>query len=178
MSRKMLAVAAFALMAPVAMAQAQLNFGVGAGASLVNGDLSAGHDMGYHLMATAGIHPPLAPVGFRVDGMFHEFNQKSPSTSKTRMTVVTANAVLSMPGAIVLSPYLIGGAGMYNSKSTAAGSPSSTDVGVNVGAGVKFGLAGFGAFAEARFHNVFPEKPATGTAPNVRFIPVTFGITF
>ena len=42
MSRKMLAVAAFALFAPIAMAQAQLplKFGVGAGASIPNGDFS------------------------------------------------------------------------------------------------------------------------------------------
>src|SRR3954464_3256763 len=74
MSRKMLAVAAFALMAPIAMAQAQFKFGVAAGATLPSGDLSDLNETGYHLMATAGVHPPLSPVGFRVDGMFNQLN--------------------------------------------------------------------------------------------------------
>src|SRR3954468_9666361 len=79
MSRKMLAVAAFALMAPVAMAQAQLKFGVGAGASVPSGDLADGVETGYHALVTAGIKPPLSPVGFRVDGMFNQFGFKGGS---------------------------------------------------------------------------------------------------
>jgi hypothetical protein len=182
MSRKMFAVAAFALMAPIAMAQAQLKFGVGAGATIPSGDLSdaaTGLETGYHLLVTAGIQPPLAPVGFRVDGMFNEFGFKSAAASdiKYRIMGLNANAVFSMPGAVVLSPYAIGGVGMYNSKSTADGDEASTDMGVNIGAGIKFGLAGFGAFAEARFHHIFAEEVA-GTTPKIRFIPITFGITF
>ena len=177
MSRKMLAIAAFALVAPFTMAQAQLKFGIGAGASLPGGDMKDGLETGYHLMATAGIQPPLAPVGFRVDGSFNEFNQKSPATEKTRIMGLTANAVLSMPGAVVLSPYAIGGVGMYNSKSTGAGSESSNDMGVNIGAGIKFGLAGFSAFGEIRWHKIFPEE-VLGVKPNVSYIPITFGIIF
>ena len=181
MSRKMFAVAAFALMAPIAMAQAQLKFGIGAGASMPGGDLSGdnGLETGYHLMATAGLQPPLAPVGFRVDGMFNEFNFKSAAASdiKYRIMGLNANAIFSMPGAVVLSPYAIGGVGMYNSKTTADGDESSNDMGVNIGAGIKFGLAGFGAFAELRYHKIFAEEVA-GTSPKVSFIPITFGITF
>src|SRR3954467_1606627 len=141
MSRKLLAVAAFALMAPVAIAQAQLNFGIGAGASIPNGDFATGIETGYHLLVTAGIHPPLAPVGFRVDGMFNQFNGKSPSTSKLNVMGLSANAVLSMPGAVVLSPYAIGGVGMYRSSISPkiTGVDASNDLGVNIGAGIKFG---------------------------------------
>lgn len=182
MSRKLLAVAAFALVAPVAAAQAQISFGIGAGASIPGGDLSnatTGVETGYHVLVTAGIHPPLAPVGFRVDGMFNEFNSKSTAANppKLRIMGVNANAVLSMPGLIVLSPYAIGGVGMYQRKSTAAGATSASDLGVNIGAGIKFGLAGFGAFAEARYHYIMAEKVGTVT-PKVNFIPITFGITF
>jgi hypothetical protein len=179
MSRKLLTLAVFALVAPVAAAQAQISFGIGAGASMPGGDLGKGVESGYHALVTAGIHPPLAPVGFRVDGMFNEFNQKSPATNKTRIMGLNANAVLSLPGAIVLSPYVIGGVGTYQTKSTAAGAKSSNDLGVNIGAGIKFGLAGFGAFAEARYHYIMAEKnTVTNTTPKVNFIPITFGITF
>ena len=179
MSRKMLAVAAFALMAPIAAAQAQIKFGIGAGASIPNGDFATGIETGYHLMATAGIQPPLAPVGFRVDGMFNEFNGGAPSTSKLRVMGLSANAVLSMPGAIVLSPYAIGGVGMYRSSISPkiTGVDAETDLGVNIGAGIKFGLAGFGAFAEVRLHNIMSDDGA-GNNVNSRFIPITFGITF
>lgn len=177
MSRKMLAVAAFALMAPVAMAQAQLKFGIGAGASVPNGDFSDSNDMGYHFLATAGIKPPLAPVGFRVDGMFNQFNFKAPFEDESfRIMGLNANAVLSMPGAVVLSPYVIGGVGMYNSKASVAGAESSNDLGVNIGAGISFGLAGFGAFAELRFHDIMGDDGSGGTQ-HLRFIPITFGIT-
>jgi len=166
-------------MAPIAMAQAQLKFGIGAGASIPNGDFANGIETGYHLMATAGIQPPLAPVGFRVDGMFNEFNGESPSTAKLRIMSLTANGVLSMPGAIVLSPYVIGGVGMYRASISPkiTGVDSETDLGVNIGVGVKFGLAGFGAFGELRLHNIMSDDGA-GNNVNSRFIPITFGITF
>ena len=178
MSRKMLAVAAFALMAPVAMAQAQLKFGIGAGASVPNGDFADVNEMGYHFLATAGIKPPLAPVGFRVDGMFNQFNYKSSilDGESLRIMGLNANAILSMPGAVVLSPYLIGGVGMYNSKASVSGSSSSSDLGVNIGGGISFGLAGFGAFAEIRLHDVMADNGSGGTT-HMRFIPITFGIT-
>jgi opacity protein-like surface antigen len=177
MSRKMLAVAAFALIAPVAMAQAQIKFGIGAGASIPSGDFADGAETGYHLMATAGIQPPLAPLGFRVDGSFNEFNAKAATDVKLRTMALTANGIFSMPGAIVLSPYAIGGIGMYNNKSNVDGDEGSNDFGYNIGAGIKFGLAGFGAFGELRWHNMRVDDGLGGKA-NVRFIPITFGLTF
>jgi hypothetical protein len=173
MSRKMLAVAAFALMAPLAMAQAQIQFGIAAGATVPTGDIKPYTETGYHAMVTAGIHPPLAPVGFRVDGLFTEMNATAPANSKMRIMGANANAVLSMPGVVVLSPYIIGGVGMYQTKITSgAVSGSNSDPGVNVGVGIKFGLAGFGAFGEIRYHAVMND----GT-DKIRFIPITFGIT-
>jgi hypothetical protein len=177
----MLAVAAFALIAPIAMAQAQLKFGVAAGASIPNGDFADVVETGYHLMATAGIKPPLAPVGFRVDGMFTEFNSKAAgSDAKERILGLNANAVLSMPGAVVLSPYAIGGVGMYRQSISPSvpGVDAQTDMGVNIGAGIQFGLAGFSAFGEIRFHNIFNGDDGSGNSTSTRFIPITFGITF
>lgn len=173
MSRKMLAVAAFALVAPVMAARAQVSIGVAAGASVPTGTSADAVETGYHVMATLGIMPPLAPVGFRVDGMFNEFNSKSTVTDvKTRISALTANAVFSAPGVVVLSPYLIGGLGMYNT--TLSPKPTtfsaSNDLGFNLGGGIKFGLAGFGAFGEIRYHQI--------TDGGYKFVPITFGIIF
>ena len=179
MSRKMFAVAAFALMAPIAVAQAQLplKFGVAAGATVPQGDFADAFETGYHLMGTVGIQPPLAPLGLRIDGMWNELNAKSVADTKVRIMGLTANAVFSMPGAVVLSPYAIGGIGMYNTKLTTAGAEANGDFGFNIGAGIKFGLAGFSAFGEARWHSVKGDDSAGGN-DSFKFIPITFGIMF
>lgn len=171
MSRKMLAVAAFALVAlPLTAAQSQIGFGIAAGASSPSGTSTV--DMGYHVMGLVSFMPPLAPLGFRVDGMFNEFNGKSPSTTKSRIMAVTGNAVFGVPGFIVLSPYLIGGIGMYNQTFSPKpiGFTSSNDLGYNLGGGVKFGLAGFSAFGEIRYHQI--------SSGGAKFIPITFGVIF
>jgi hypothetical protein len=182
MSRKMLAVAAFALMAPIAMAQGQIipKFGIAAGASLPNGDFSNSNESGYHAMLTLGIAPPLSPVGFRVDGMFNQFPYKGSllSGENFRVMSLNANATLGMPGVpLLISPYIIGGAGMYRTQSSVASSEAANDLGINIGAGIKFGLAGFGAFGEVRLHNIMADDGSGGTT-NLRFIPITFGIVF
>jgi hypothetical protein len=178
MSRKFLTVL-MAWVAPIACAQAQLKFGIAAGASRPNGDFAASNKSGYHAMVTAGIQPPLAPVGVRIDGMFNRFDYQGTllEGESDRIAALSANAVLGVPGVpLVASPYLIGGAGIYNRKASVEGATSSSTAGFNLGAGIKFGLAGFGAFGEARLHWIMAND-AEGLA-SARFIPITFGITF
>jgi opacity protein-like surface antigen len=178
MSRKLFAVAALALLAPIAASQAQVGFGIAAGLSVPSGDFGDGAQSGYHVMGTVAFSPPAAPVGFRVDGMWNEFKLKAPFDNvKDRIMALTANAVVGMPGAMVVSPYLIGGLGYYKMKTDQAGDDGTSKVGFNIGAGVKFGLAGFGAFAEARMHQ-FSVDNGTGGNTAVRFIPISFGIIF
>jgi hypothetical protein len=81
---------------------------------------------------------------------------------------LTANGTYTM----VPQLYVIGGVGAYNSKASTAGSPSETDFGFNVGAGLNIPLTGFGTYAEVRFHHV------AGDNRNFQFIPITFGIKF
>ena len=84
-----------------------------------------------------------------------------------------ANLVYNLPGTGI-TPYLIGGAGVYNLKSDVsdADDPDSINkFGVNGGIGASFPLSGFTTFIEARYHHVFSENVAT------KFIPVTFGIS-
>jgi hypothetical protein len=174
MSRKMFAVVALALIAPVMAAKAQVSFGVAAGAAVPSGSFGDSFDMGYNLTALVAVSPPLSPVGLRVDGMFNEFNSKSTilgATQKYRISALTANAVFKAPGVIVLSPYLMGGLGTYNSK-IASSSSSSNDFGWNLGGGIKFGLAGFAAFGEIRYHQI------QSSGSSLKFIPITFGVMF
>ena len=66
--------------------------------------------------------------------------------------------------------YAIGGGGLYNTKF--GGLSGVTDPGVNVGGGLRFGLAGFNAHVEARIHNTFSD------GGNLRYVPLTVGISF
>jgi hypothetical protein len=70
------------------------------------------------------------------------------------------------------TPYLIAGAGWYNSKADEDGAESSSEFGINGGIGARFALSGFSTFAEVRFHNIFSDPKSA------QFIPLTFGILF
>jgi hypothetical protein len=92
-----------------------------------------------------------------------------------------ANIVISPPTPSV-QPYLIGGAGLYRRRvaqnvSGAAEefgeiTATDSDLGVNGGLGVRFSLAGFAAFIEARYHSVQTESE------RMNFIPVAVGFAF
>jgi opacity protein-like surface antigen len=89
------------------------------------------------------------------------------------ITSANANLVYNLPGT-GMTPYLIGGAGIYNLKLDLEGSndpDSQNKFGVNGGIGASFPLSGFNAFIEARYHHVFSDNNAT------QFIPVVFGIS-
>jgi hypothetical protein len=186
MSRKLsivAAVAAFAL--PVATAHAQLGFGVAAGLSSPTGDFGKAVDAGYHVTGLVNVSAPLAPVGFRGEVSFSQFNFKSStgfgSSAKSNVVAGIANAVVSTPGMMGL--YGIGGLGMYHLSSsgiTCAGcsSSSSNKIGFNAGAGFKFGLSGFSAFVEARYHR-FSNGTSNGVdLGTTSWIPISFGVTF
>jgi opacity protein-like surface antigen len=77
-------------------------------------------------------------------------------------------------------PYLIGGGGVYNVKTTGSSDVgtiidtenSETKFGVNAGAGFDFKAGSAGLFVEGRFHDVFT------SGNDVQFIPVTLGVRF
>jgi hypothetical protein len=179
MSRKLLTVAALAVFAlPFATARAQLGYGVAAGLAAPTGNLKNSVDMGYNVAASLLFLPPLAPVGFRFEGMFNQFNYKSTVVPSAKFNVLagTANVMLTQPG--IMGPYLIGGLGMYRSSASCSGcTGSSSNFGFNGGGGFRFGLSGFSAFAEARYHYVTGTASATSPG-SYNFIPLTFGVTF
>jgi opacity protein-like surface antigen len=167
LSRAALALAVILFTAPAL--HAQMSFNVALGAAVPMGDAADGVDLGYNATVGLGIKPPLAPLGVRVEGMFNSFEFKGPADASQRVMALTANGTFSVMPTI----YLIGGLGMYNSKTSLANSSSSTDVGFNVGAGVNIPLTGFGTYIEARFHHVPGDN-----SRNFQFVPITVGMKF
>lgn len=173
-----IALAAAALTVTAASAQAQRpQLNVGGGASLPTSDLGDAQAAGWHGLVSMGYRPAMFPVGFRVDGAYHNMageNVGVISGRDFRAISLTGNVVVEAPG-MAVRPYLIGGAGLYNTK--LQGAQSNNNFGVNGGVGLKFHLMDFDTFVEARYHTAID---ALGGAEkrNASFVPVTFGISF
>ena len=163
--------AALVAVAAPADAQRRTSVGLAAGASVPVGDLGDATSTGFHALGTLSISGTAStPLGFRVDGMYNSLSGKSEGPDVNVWTV-NGNLVYALPGGLTATPYLIAGAGWYNSKADGA-DEGSNDLGINAGIGARFALSGFSTFAEVRYHNIFSD-------PNsAQLIPITFGILF
>jgi opacity protein-like surface antigen len=157
-------------------AQAIAMLGLSAGAAVPMGKLSDTHTTGFNAMLSLGFGGgEEIPVSLRFDGAYTKFNGSTTNGTTVngiRIWSGNVNAIVSVPGGEVIRPYVLGGGGVFNMKSSAANSSSSTDFGLTGGVGVGLDLSGFNTFAEARIHHIFTANGAT------RFAPIVFGILF
>ena len=172
---------AVVLVAQAAHAQA-MSFGLGGGIVVPTGTLSDGNSTGYSGSALVRVQPPASPVGFQVDAFYTRFGLEGVD-GHSRMIGGTANAVFAFPGASMARPYLIGGLGLYNGKTTIDGLGSSeaqTKFGINAGAGFDFGLGKAKLFAEGRFHAIMKgvTDGTSGDEKTAYMIPLTVGLRF
>jgi hypothetical protein len=174
-----LAIAAIALVAVPRVSSAQLGvlkpfqLGIAGGAAQPMSDLKTGADIGYNGTVAMAINLPFIPVGLRVDGAYNQFGQKAGVPAKLAVASATGNLVWRLPS-VGISPYLIGGAGLYMQRATPTGGSAVTDnhLGWNAGAGINLPLSVFHAFVEARYNSYSTD------AGSVKFVPVTLGIMF
>jgi opacity protein-like surface antigen len=177
------AVVGLAVMLSAQAAQAQaLSFGVGGGIVVPTGTLANGNGTGWSGTALLRAQPPASPVGFQIDAFYTRFSLDGVN-GHSRLLGGTANAVYSFPGVSMARPYLIGGLGLYNGKTTITGLGSSnaaTKFGLNAGAGFNFGLGKAQLFAEGRFHAMFKSVTdvSTGAEKTGYMIPLTVGVRF
>ena len=159
-----------------ASAQAIAMLGLSAGAAVPMGKLSDTHSTGFNTMLSLGFGGgEEIPVSLRFDGAYTKFNGSTTNGTSVpglRIWSGNVNAIVSIPGGEVIRPYILGGGGVFNMKSSAADANSSTDFGLTGGVGIGLDLSGFNTFAEARIHHIFTENGAT------RFAPIVFGILF
>ena len=170
-----------ALSATTASAQSSkaVSIGISGGAAIPVGDLGDFYSTGYNGTLSLMFRSYGSPIGLRIDGMYNKMSPKDDAPIEfdavDGVVIMGANAnlVYNLPGT-GMTPYLIGGAGVYNLKLDLEGSndpDSRNKFGVNGGIGAAFPLSGFNAFIEARYHHVFTDDNAT------QFIPVVFGIS-
>ena len=175
------AVLGLAVVLSAQAAQAQgLSFGVGGGVVVPTGTLSDGNSTGYSGSALLRVQPPTSPVGLQVDASYTRFGLEGID-GHSRMLSGTANAVYAFPGASMAKPYLIGGLGLYNGKTTIDGvgsSESQTKFGLNAGAGFDFGLGKAKLFAEGRFHAIMKGVSDGSDEKTAYMIPLTVGVRF
>ncbi len=151
-----------------------ISLGIAGGGSLPMADMKDGTNTGYNGTLALAIKLPMIPLGLRFDGAYNMFGAKV-GDGKLRVASGTANLTYNLPS-IGVSPYVIGGAGLYSSVASASGVPSSpraNDFGWNAGAGINLPLTVFKAFVEARYNSV-----SVGNGAKMEFVPLTFGIMF
>jgi len=169
LSAGILSLSCLAAAPAVAIAQG-MSFNVAGGLALPTGSFGDVHDAGYILAAGLGLGAPQMPIRFRAEFMFDEFNRKSPFGGTSRITGVTGNGIYNFPVSpnAPLTPYAIGGIGFYGTR--VGSGASDTNIGWNLGGGLRIPLSGFSTYVEARYHSV--------SNVSVGFLPIVFGISF
>jgi hypothetical protein len=150
-------------------------FSLGGGVAIPLGTYDDVVKMGWQGTAAVSFVPARVPFGLRMDGTYAQFSDETALDIKSQLIYGTANAVYQFQSEDTsFRPYVIGGGGVYNSKATGSDAPegSSTEFGINLGAGFDFNAGGAGLFLEGRWHNVFLE------GDNLKFFPITLGIRF
>jgi|EP01012_Entosiphon_sulcatum_P017635 opacity protein-like surface antigen len=173
-------VAAPALLSAQASSDKPVSFGISGGLSMPMGDLSDAVNSGFAVAGHVYFKPAsLNAVRLRGDVSYDKWGSKSTAVKADfRSLGFVGNAIIDVKSSSSVQPYLIGGAGLFNSKfvidlgTTTGSTPSSTDFGIQAGAGLTFKLSGFDTFAEAKFVNVFADGGSTN------WLPITFGIRF
>ena len=148
---------------------------------------------------------PGTPLGFRAAVSYNRFGAGNvqftrTGTGGTTTTTAATNGYSQILGGLAnltlqlptgpIRPYVLAGVGAFNLKNTAnvavttaggvttAPEQSTTDFGINGGAGLLLKLGGIEAFAEARMANVYTKADKFANLKTVQYVPITFGLSF
>ena len=176
---------ALATLAPLGAARAQvsspLKFTIFGGAALPVGDTQDAVKTGYTVGGALDLRVPLSPIGFRGEVVYSALEAKGLSGTGVEADVTdlgaNLNAVLWLPTATPLRPYVTGGPSFSRLKVSASGfgaseSESQNEWGFNIGGGLQFALGALGTRLDVRYRRISSEGEAFS------IIPITFGITF
>lgn len=159
------------------------HFGLAGGATVPTGDFNDSHNTGWNATALLAFQTPMSPLGLRIDAGYAHLNGQNPSAiSHSRIWSGALDAMLRAPNYSTVTPYAIGGIGIYNMKTFGGGSTitvspptdegSVTKFGWNLGGGLQFHTPGATIFTEARFTSVLTNNGHTN------FVPIEIGVMF
>jgi hypothetical protein len=169
------------LLAPQLFAQG-IQFSLAGGVSLPSGEYNTIAKTGWS--AGAGLLLGSKALGLQIDANYGHFPLDASGAGGSfdvgqRFTFGTVDVAYRFQTSAEsrFRPYVLGGAGVYNSKATGSdadlfGASSPTDFGLNAGAGFDYVAGGATLFLEGRFHNIFSDPS------NTQFIPLTIGVRF
>lgn len=176
MKRFLVAAAGLALSAAVAApASAQatedlrtMRFGVQAGLSMPMGDFGDLANSGYTVGGLLDWRGANMPFGMRFNVDYGSWaGDEDVLDLDYNMFSGTAAAMFTVPTTGGISPYVLGGLGLY-SFGCSEDCDRETEFGFNLGGGLNFNLGTLDTFAEARYHK----------AGDFSFLPIVFGIRF
>src|SRR5687767_4312818 len=176
---------ALALVASAAPASAQKNYAIGiaAGAGIPTGKFNHSYSTGYTGTVFIALGVPDLPIGVRFDGVYNQFAGRTVTppgggaaveNPDLRLIGAIGNLIYTFPGTTA-KPYIVTGAGFYNSKVDAPEAKSRNDFGFSAGLGATFGLGPLAWALETRYHGISRDAEAGGS---MHFVPVTLGIMF
>jgi opacity protein-like surface antigen len=175
-------VAAAAMVAAANPIQAQgynpFQIGASGGIAFPVSDLGNVTNMGYNIAVAVGLKSQYSPIGVRVEAAYNQFGFQDNvvgANGSLNIPAFTGNLVLGLPVGM-LSPYAIGGVGLYRPSASINGgtSDAENDFGFNVGGGIKIPLStSFETFVEARYH-----RANLRGGGNYSFVPLTVGVMF
>jgi hypothetical protein len=169
--------------ASIAGAQKSYAIGVAGGAGIPTGKFNDAYSTGYTGTVFIALGVPDLPIGVRFDGVYNQFSGRTVvppeggagvENPDLRLIGAVGNLIYTFPGTTA-KPYILTGAGFYNSKADAPGAKSRNDFGFSAGLGATFGLGPLAAVIEARYLGISRDTDAGGS---IHFVPVTLGFVF
>ena len=177
---QLLVVALFALATIPSDSAAQKGYavGIGGGAAIPVGKLRDTQNTGVNGLVSLALGVAELPLGIRIDGIYNKLPRNTlggtSNAASFRILGILGNGVYAFSGTNAKT-YLIAGAGLYNTRLDIDGTKSENHLGLNIGAGVTFGVGPIASFIEARYHFI-SRQPAQGGV--LHFVPITFGFMF
>ena len=187
------AVIASVSMASVTLGQTKTVATAGSGEFALDGSLGfvapdfGNANLGFDFMGAGEWHPKSTlPVAFRGEFGYDYFGYGSQNlygvgySAHSDILRFDVDALYDIPmhGSTKLQPYLLGGLGIYHvGVSVSCGNPgcvggaSDTNLGINVGGGLRYPFGPVDGFFELRWHEAF-------AAGDAAFFPFQFGVRY
>jgi outer membrane protein with beta-barrel domain len=181
--RRLIILAAAALVAHPAAAQGPFSLDLGGGPSFPFGHAKTNaSSLGFDALVGAIAHAPFLPLSLRIDGAYNEYDHTSGESGARQIWAVSGNVMYLFP-MFPVTPYVIAGAGWYHTSENlrhpdqTVPTLAATHFGIDGGAGVRrrlFGVGpglGIGVFAEIRYQHYFGSRSGS-------MLPIVVGVNF